>query len=93
MAPNSIIMMVSGPSWAASRSQHSSKRGRMDEACSQVTRLAEVNRQGIESEWEFNEWRHGRTGQPMGCPHQGWSAGMYIFAYRCVAKEEVTLLA
>ncbi len=68
------------------------KAGRLDEARRQLIRLAEVNRLGVESEWEFNEWCHGRTGRPMGYPHQAWSAGMYVFAYCCVAEERVPLL-
>jgi len=42
--------------------------------------------------WEFNEWCHGRTGQPMGYPHQAWSAGMYVFAYHCVTEGHVPIL-
>lgn len=68
------------------------KAGRMEEARRQLERLAEVNRLGVEDEWEFNEWCHGRTGQPMGYPHQAWSAGMYVFAYQCVAKQHVPIL-
>ena len=68
------------------------KAGRMHEARLQLAKLAEVNRLGVEEEWEFNEWCQGRTGRPMGYPHQAWSAGMYIFAYRCVAEEKVMLL-
>ncbi len=66
--------------------------GRMDEARRQLEKLAEVNRQGVEEEWEFNEWCHGRTGQPMGYPHQAWSAGMYVYAFRCVAEGRVPFL-
>jgi len=47
---------------------------------------------GVEGKWEFDEWCHGRTGRPMGYPHQAWSAGMYIFAHCCVAEERVMLL-
>ncbi len=68
------------------------KAGRMEEAHRQLEKLAEVNRLGIEGEWEFNEWCHGRSGQPMGYPHQAWSAGMYVFAYRCVADHRLPLL-
>lgn len=68
------------------------KAGRMDEAHRQLEKLAEVNRQGIEEEWEFNEWCHGHTGRPMGYPHQAWSAGMYVFAYQCVHQERVPIL-
>ena len=65
------------------------KTRRLDEARRQLEKLAEVNRLGVEEEWEFNEWCHGRSGQPMGYPHQAWSAGMYIFAYHCVRDEGV----
>ena len=69
------------------------KSGRMDEAKRQLVKLAELNRQGVQGEWEFNEWCHGRTGKPMGYPHQAWSAGMYVFAYHCVGKGRVNLLS
>jgi glycogen debranching enzyme len=62
------------------------KAGRLDEARRQLDKLATVNRLGVDEEWEFNEWCHGRTGQPMGYPHQAWSAGMYIFAYHWIAS-------
>ncbi|MCR4408274.1 MAG: GH116 family glycosyl hydrolase [Anaerolineae bacterium] len=65
------------------------KTGRLDEAQHQLEKLAEVNRLGINEEWEFNEWCHGRTGRPMGYPHQAWSAGMYIYAHRGVAEGRV----
>ena len=68
------------------------KAGRLEEARRQLDKLAEVNRLGIEEQWEFNEWCHGRTGQPMGYPHQAWSAGMYAFAYQCVSNQEVPIL-
>ncbi|GAB4473444.1 MAG: hypothetical protein Kow00124_12430 [Anaerolineae bacterium] len=68
------------------------KAGRLDEARRQLERLAALNRLGVAEEWEFNEWCHGRTGQPMGYPHQAWSAGMYIFAHRCVTEGRVPLL-
>ncbi len=65
------------------------KAGQLDEARHQLEKLAELNRLGINEEWEFNEWCHGRTGRPMGYPHQAWSAGMYVYAYRCVAEGQV----
>ncbi len=68
------------------------KAGQMGEAQRQLEKLAQVNRLGIEEEWEFNEWCHGRTGQPMGYPHQAWSAGMYVFAHQCIAQGNVRLL-
>ncbi len=68
------------------------KAGRMHEARLQLEKLAEVNRLGIEEEWEFNEWCHGRSGQPMGYPHQAWSAGMYVFAHHCGTNGQVPIL-
>jgi glycogen debranching enzyme len=65
------------------------KTGRLEEARRQLEKLAQVNRLGVEEEWEFNEWCHGRSGRPMGYPHQAWSAGMYIYAHRCVAEGRV----
>jgi len=35
------------------------KAGRMDEARRQLEKLAELNRLGVEEEWEFNEWCQG----------------------------------
>jgi glycogen debranching enzyme len=65
------------------------KTGRLAEAQCQLEKLAELNRLGVEEPWEFNEWCHGVSGQPMGYPHQAWSAGMYIFAYHCVQNESL----
>ncbi|HEX9626198.1 MAG TPA: glycoside hydrolase 100 family protein [Acidiferrobacterales bacterium] len=39
--------------------------------------LARLNRA---NDWEFNEWFHGRTGEPLGMPGQSWSAAMYLLA-------------
>lgn len=69
------------------------KAGRLQEARRQLERLAQVNRLGVAEEWEFNEWCHGRTGLPMGYPHQAWSAGMYVFAYHCAQETAIPLLA
>ncbi len=68
------------------------KAGRLGEARKQLSKLAEVNQLGIDEEWEFNEWCHGRSGQPMGYPHQAWSAGMYLFASHCVATGAIPFL-
>ncbi|MCL4465498.1 MAG: glycogen debranching protein [Chloroflexi bacterium] len=68
------------------------KAGRMKQAQIELEKLAEVNRQGTQSEWEFNEWCHGRSGRPMGYPHQAWSAGMYVFAYHCLERAQVPFL-
>ncbi len=57
--------------------------GRRPEAEDSLHRLAECCRQGIEKEWEFNEWSHGRTGRPMGKSYQAWSAASFVAAYLC----------
>ncbi len=67
------------------------KAGWRERAAQVLEKLAEVNRQGVDEEWEFNEWCHGATGRPMGYPHQAWSAGMYVFAYRCVETGRVPI--
>ena len=55
--------------------------GRMSHAKEAMKALAELNRDGIEFEWEFNEWAHGETGRPMGKAYQAWSAASYVAAY------------
>ncbi len=53
-----------------------------DIAAHELVRLAELNRLGRDSPWEFNEWAHGVTGRPMGKRFQAWSAASYIRACR-----------
>jgi len=62
------------------------RAGLMDKAREELYHLACANRLGINRPWEFNEWLHGISGEPMGSPDQGWSAGMYIYAYVCVKE-------
>ena len=54
--------------------------GLTDVAVRELVKLAELNKLGIEDEWEFNEWAHGKTGRPMGKRYQAWSAASYIRA-------------
>ena len=63
--------------------------GRQLEAERQLEALARMNRQGRRGEWEFNEWFHGLSGQPMGYAGQSWSTAMYLFAYDAVDKGRV----
>ena len=42
----------------------------------------------LKGKYEFNEWLHGKTGQAKGEPYQGWTAGMYIYAYECVKQKK-----
>ena len=54
------------------------------EAVTLLGNLAEADRQGIEGEWEFNEWMHGESGRPMGYGKQAWSAASYLYAEHAV---------
>lgn len=65
------------------------KAGRFTEAEKELIKLAKVNQKGREGEWEFNEWMHGKTGEPMGMQFQAWSAGMYIYAYECLKQKKL----
>ncbi|MEO8185157.1 MAG: HAD-IIB family hydrolase [Deltaproteobacteria bacterium] len=56
--------------------------GMRELACRELVRLAELNRSGIRSEWEFNEWAHAGTGRPMGKRFQAWAAASYLRACR-----------
>ncbi|HEX9371517.1 MAG TPA: glycoside hydrolase 100 family protein, partial [Roseiflexaceae bacterium] len=53
--------------------------------------LAEANRQGMDGEWEFNEWMHGESGHPMGYAQQAWSAAMFLYAERAVRSGALPL--
>lgn len=57
------------------------KLGLRDLAESELLRVAKLNKQGINREWEFNEWTHGETGKPMGKAIQAWSCSEYVRAY------------
>jgi sucrose-6F-phosphate phosphohydrolase len=54
--------------------------GMRELACRELVRLAEYNKAGIRSQWEFNEWAHAETGRPMGKRFQAWSAAAYLRA-------------
>jgi len=56
------------------------KLGFKDVAISELYKLALINKEGINEEWEFTEWAHGTTGKPMGKAYQAWSAAQYISA-------------
>lgn len=58
-----------------------SKLGLKEMALSELSKLALLNKEGIDKEWEFTEWAHGTTGKPMGKKYQAWSAAQYISAY------------
>lgn len=56
------------------------KLGLKDMAVAELHKLALINKEGINEEWEFTEWAHGITGKPMGKSYQAWSAAQYISA-------------
>ncbi|WP_439127713.1 HAD-IIB family hydrolase [Polaribacter sp.] len=56
------------------------KLGFRDMAIVELHKLALINKEGINEEWEFTEWAHGTTGKPMGKAYQAWSAAQYISA-------------
>ncbi|MEP3836996.1 MAG: HAD-IIB family hydrolase [Algibacter sp.] len=56
------------------------KLGFRDIAIAELHKLALINKEGINVEWEFTEWAHGTTGKPMGKAYQAWSAAQYISA-------------
>lgn len=60
--------------------QFINKLGLREMALSELYKLALLNKTGINEEWEFTEWAHGKTGKPMGKVYQAWSASQYIAA-------------
>jgi len=52
--------------------------GRVQDARRQLERLALAN---AVNDWQFNEWFHGRSGEPMGMPGQSWNAAMFLAAH------------
>jgi hypothetical protein len=53
--------------------------GRKEEAMAELETLAGANRI---NDWQFNEWLHGQTGDPLGMPGQSWNAASFVLAYR-----------
>jgi hypothetical protein len=67
------------------------RHGWQAEAERLLERLAEANRKGIDQPWEFNEWLHGASGNPMGFGLQGWSAAMFLYAQHAVETGQLPL--
>jgi hypothetical protein len=42
--------------------------------------LDELARANSQNSWQFNEWFHGLTGEPMGMPGQSWNAAAFLLA-------------
>ena len=60
------------------------KTGKKELALQELARVAELNKI---NKWEFNEWFHGKTGEPMGMPGQSWNASTFILAYHYLKGE------
>ena len=58
--------------------------GRKAEAFAELVKLARLNSL---HNWEFNEWFHGKTGEPRGMPGQSWNAAMYLLASRSLQEK------
>ena len=71
------VVSPGDPDW---RPYYVNKLGFKDMAISELHKLALINKEGINEEWEFTEWAHGTTGKPMGKAYQAWSAAQYIAA-------------
>ncbi len=70
------------------------KAGETKKAEKALDDLARANLQKLKirefkTGYEFNEWLHGREGDPRGEPYQAWSAGAYLYAYECVKRNKV----
>ncbi|MBI2312332.1 MAG: glycoside hydrolase [Betaproteobacteria bacterium] len=54
------------------------RAGKRRKAQEELLRLARAN---ALNGWEFNEWLHGKTGEPCGMPRQSWNAAMFLLAH------------
>jgi len=62
------------------------KSGRKQLAKAELSRLAQANKLGLKTEWEFHEWINAKTGKPAGAVGQSWNAATYIMAYKVVLE-------
>jgi glycogen debranching enzyme len=67
------------------------KVGQREKAKEELEKLALANRLGKKTEWEFNEWLDGKSGEPKGATFQSWSAAGYIMAYQAVKEGKIIL--
>jgi glycogen debranching enzyme len=56
--------------------------GKSRRAAGQLARLAAVNQV---NDWQFNEWFHGKTGQPSGMTGQSWNAATFLLAQHAMS--------
>lgn len=62
-----------GGFWVAALAAFGHKR----EASEALIKLASANQI---NDWQFNEWFHGKSGEPQGMPGQSWNAAMFLLA-------------
>jgi hypothetical protein len=55
--------------------------GKMKKAKEELGRLAAAN---AVNGWQFNEWFHGVSGEPLGMPRQSWNAAAFLLARRAL---------
>jgi sucrose-6F-phosphate phosphohydrolase len=73
---NGGIWPFIGAKWV----QFITRLGMKELALRELLNLARLNQRGVQHEWEFNEWAHAETGNPMGKAFQAWSAAEFILA-------------
>lgn len=49
--------------------------------------LEELARVNAVNGWQFNEWFHGKTGEPRGMPGQSWNAAMFLLAQHALTNK------
>lgn len=81
---NGGIWPFIGAKWV----QYITRLGMRPLALQELLKLARLNQRGVQAEWEFNEWAHAKTGNPMGKAYQAWSAAEFILACHEVGLEE-----
>lgn len=86
---NGGIWPLVGGMWV----RYINRLGLRDVACRELVRLAKLNELGRDQAWEFSEWAHGQTGQPMGKAFQAWSAASFLRACHEVDVDPASLSA
>lgn len=49
--------------------------------------LEKIARANAVNGWQFNEWFHGKTGEPLGMPGQSWNAAMFLLAHHALTNK------
>lgn len=68
------------------------RHGQRERAASLLQALNEANEQGRDGErWEFAEYHHARTFEPLGTKHVAWSGASAVLAYQSIWNEKTPL--